>query len=165
MSASNHYCIFQVAGDFFAAAATQIREITSKPGYATAPCSSSVLAGVWHEGSEFLPMLRLPFQANSDPDNETHVLVIHGPFGRWGLLVDHVHNIATIECSQGNEACNNEWSTALMGMSTWNGQSVRVLNLDGLYRLSEEMLEYDWTRQIDATDEGRMSSERKAIGS
>ena len=67
--ATDHYCVFEVDSEFFAASATQIREITSKPDYAKAPCSSPILAGLWHEGSEFVPVLRIPFQIG-EPQNE-----------------------------------------------------------------------------------------------
>ncbi len=140
--ATDHYCVFEVDSEFFAASATQIREITSKPDYAKAPCSSPILAGLWHEGSEFVPVLRIPFQIG-EPQNETQLLVVHGQSGRWGLLVEQVHTIESIDCSQGGP--QDEWATALIGMSIWKGNSVRVLNLDGLYRLAEDRLQLEWS--------------------
>ena len=134
-----HFCIFESGENFFAAPATHVGEITSAPNYAKVPGMSGALAGLWHEGSEFLPVLRIPGQKVS-PERETQVLIVHGAGGRWGLLVERVHNIEVIECSQTTPGENGEWSAALMGMSTWNGHSVRVLNLEGLYRLAESEL-------------------------
>ena len=157
-NAIDHYCVFEVAGELFAASATQIREITSKPDYAKVPCGNTALAGLWHEGSEFLPVLRLPFQGKC-PAHETQLLVVHGPHGRWGLLVDHVHAVATIECTHGADTSDIEWSTAMLGMSTWDGRSVRVLNLDGVYRLTEQMLENDWNHHCVSIDEVELCPE------
>lgn len=152
-TATDHYCVFDVAGEVFAASAMQIREITSKPDYAKVPGASLLFAGLWHEGSEFLPMLRLPFQSECHPERETQVLIVHGPHGRWCLLVDQVHTVATIECSHHGDASNTEWSSAMLGMSTWEGRSVRVLNLDGLYRLSEQLIESGWNQQFNSIED------------
>ena len=134
-----HFCIFEVGENFFAAPASQVREITTIPKYAKVPCDIPVLAGLWHEGSEFLPVLRIPGQEVS-PELETQVLIAHSPGGRWGLLVERVHNVEVIECSQTTAGALGEWSSALMGMSTWKGNSVRVLSLDGFYRMAEMQL-------------------------
>lgn len=163
MSAANHYCVFEAGGEFFAAAAAHVREVTARPSYAKAPCPSRVLAGVWHEGTEFLPVLRLPFASATAAGAERQVLVVQCPAGRWGLLADQVHNIAAIECSLGDQSNGSEWSQAVMGMSTWQGKSVRVLDLDGLYRVFEEVLKAEWSCQTDRLRETPSSFERKAI--
>lgn len=147
-TAGNHYCIFEVNQATFALSATPIREITSKPIYSRPPCAGSTLAGLWHEGSEFLPILRLPFQSEIHPDQETQVLIIDGPHGHWGLLVGQVLTVAEIEYSQGSDPRDTEWSTAMLGMSSWDGRSVRVLHPDGVYRLSEQMLKRDWNKPV-----------------
>lgn len=139
----DQYCVFEVAQHYYAVSATQIREITAKPDFSRAPCANLMLAGIWHEGSEFLPVLRMPFQSSAS-ENESQVLVIHGQHGRWALLVDRVHNIEPLECSQARHGEDNQWHAALQGMSTWKGKPVRVVNLDGLYRLIEGQLQDEW---------------------
>lgn len=146
---ADQFCVFEVAQHYYAVSATQIREITAKPDFSKAPCSTLMLAGIWHEGSEFLPVLRMPFQS-SISEKESQVLVIHGQNGRWALLVDQVHNIVPLECSQGNQGESNEWNAALQGMATWKGRPVRVMNLDGLYRLIEAQLQDEWNGTAEA---------------
>lgn len=140
--ASNHFCIFEVGKEFFAAAAKQIREVTSKPSFAAVPGVAPVVAGLWHEGSEFVPVLRLPFLRSENSHHESQILVVHGAAGRWALLVDQVHNIAAIEVSRGGGETGQP--SVVMGMSQWNGHSVRVVNLDALYRSAEEGLQQHW---------------------
>ena len=148
----DRYCVFQIGGMWFAITATQIREVTPRPELARIPRASDVLAGLWHEGSEFLPVLRLPSRTSrkpsdvvsSGPAHELKTLVLHGPNGPWGLLIDEVHGIESLECSHDAEVYCDDWSTAVMGTSAWQGDVVRILSPDGLYRLAEQILKRTW---------------------
>lgn len=142
---SDHFCVFEVGQEFFAVSAQHIREVTATPDFARVPCRSEALAGLWHEGSEFVPVLRVPL-GDLKPGRESQILVIHAT-SRWALLVDQVHCIHPIECSQGSATADG---TAVMGMSTWNDHSVRVLNLEAIYRLVEATLEQDVTQHFAA---------------
>ena len=145
--AADHFCVFEFATEFFAVSAKQIREIRSKPNFALVPGVAHVLAGLWHEGSEFVPVLRLPISHSATTPSESQMAVIHGASGRWALLVDQVHNIEEIECSQGGVGIDNA-ETFVMGMSTWKGHSVRVLSLDAIYRSAEASLRQDWANHF-----------------
>ena len=143
------YCVFSVGGVVFALPATQIREVAARPTLATVPRANSALAGLCHEGSEFLPVLRLPSRtsdhlASSRDSSEQQMLVLHGPNGAWALLIDQVLGIESLECSYDAEGYCDDWSTAVMGTSTSNDQIVRILHPDGLYRLTEQTLKRDW---------------------
>jgi len=146
------YCVFLTGGIWFALSATMIREVAGRPTLAIVPRSNPVLAGLCHEGSEFLPVLRLPSRA-SQPSHasEQKMLILHGPNGAWALLIDEVHGIESLECSHDTEGYFDDWSTAVMGTSTWNKQFVRILNPDGLYRLAEQMLQRDWAELSTST--------------
>lgn len=157
-NAPNHFCIFAIGDSTFAASATQIREIVSKPDYSRFPCNSANLAGLWHEGTEFLPIIRLPFQHDLQPDRETQVLVIDGMQGHWGLLVDQVLTVAEIEYTVGNETGETERSSAVMGMATWSDRSVRVLQLDAVYRLTEQTVKRDCDLQFSPQNESETLS-------
>ncbi len=148
-----YYCVFLTGGVWFAIPAKVIREVAGRPTLATVPRSDPVLAGICHEGGEFIPVLRLPSRAGADlnrPSRESdeQMLVLYGPNGAWGLLIDQVHGIESLECLQDAEGYCDDWSTAVMGTSTLKDQKdqvVRILNPDGLYRLAEQMLKRDWT--------------------
>lgn len=157
-TAPNHFCIFGVGDSTFAASATQIREIASKPDYSAIPCKSANLAGLWHEGTEFLPIIRLPFQSDLRPDRETQVLVIDSLQGHWGLLVDQVITVAEIDYAVAGETNESEWSSAVLGMATWENRSVRVLQLDAVYRITEQILKRDCDLQFSSQIESRTLS-------
>ena len=150
--ASEQYCVFLVGGIWFALPATLIREVAAKPTIAAVPLSNSALAGLCHEGSEFLPVIRLPSRLSSNEPAqkpcslERQMLVLNGPNGPWGLLIDQVHGIESLECSHDAEGYCDDWSTAVMGTSAWQDQIVRILHADGLYRLAEQMLKRDWSK-------------------
>ena len=143
-AADNHFCLFDVDNVSFAISASRIREVTPRPSFAEVPCCCPVLAGLWHEGSEFLPIVRLPFQVNFHGNQQRQVLIIDGPQGHWGLLVDAVRTITQMDYSPNNDLGETEWSAVTLGMSTWEDRSVRVLQVDSLYRLIEQILKRDW---------------------
>ncbi len=146
------YCVFVTGGTWFAFPATSIREVAGRPTLAIVPRSNPVLAGLCHEGSEFLPVLRLPSRAShASHSSEQKMLVLNGPNGAWALLIDQVHGIESLECSHDAEGYFDDWSTAVMGTSTLNDNFVRILNPDGLYRLAEQMLQRDWAELSTST--------------
>ncbi len=146
------YCVFLTGGLWFALPATLIREVVGRPTLAIVPRSNPVLAGLCHEGSEFLPVLRLPSRAShASHSSEQKMLVLNGPNGAWALLIDQVHGIESLECSHDAEGYFDDWSMAVMGTSTLNDNFVRILNPDGLYRFAEQMLKRDWAELSTST--------------
>lgn len=139
----DHHCIFEVAGELFSTPAIQIREIVSKPKYAKVPCANTLIAGLWHEGSEFIPLIRLPFQDGFNPSNESQVLVVNNATTAWGLLVDRVLTIAPMECSTSTENEDAEIRQVLKGKSIWEGQPLRVVDVSVIYLMIEKTLELE----------------------
>ena len=139
----DHHCIFEVAGEFFSTPAIQIREIVAKPRYSKVPCANTLIAGLWHEGSEFIPLIRLPFQDGFDPSSESQVLVVNNATTAWGLLVDKVLTIAPIECSTATDDGDSEIRQVLKGKSIWEGRSLRVVDLSVIYLMIAKTLELE----------------------
>lgn len=146
--ATNHYCIFESNHAHYAVSAAHIREITTRPRFAAALPRQRNLAGIWHEGSEFLPILRLPFESDEpqEPEREQQILVIQGANGHWCLLIDRVITVAELEYTLCTE--QSEWSAVILGMSKLNEHSIRVLSLDGIYRITEQFLKQAWNDQL-----------------
>ena len=145
------YCLFRTEGMWFAIGALQIREVIACPRWAEVPRSHSMLAGLYHEGSEFLPVLQLPSSVDTSTirSEERHrqMLVIEGPNGPWGFLVNQVVGIESFEFSHEQDAFVDDWCTAVMGTATWQKDIVRVLNADGLYRHAEGALKRNWAAE------------------
>ena len=139
------FCVFQIGDALFALGAAHLREVALRPKLASIPNSHVALGGLWHEGSEFIPVLRMPTQSSESDSSERHVMVVMGSQGAWGLLVDRVHGIEPLELSRNDADCvHDDWTMAQIGASRWNEQLVRILNADGLYRLIEEILKRTW---------------------
>ena len=133
------YCVFSANGEWFAMPTVHVRDVVASPSPTTVPRSSPMLAGLSHTGSEFLPMLQL-----SAGDRNSQMLVLDGPQGHWGLLVESVASVQMLECS--TECCGqqDEWSAVVIGSSTFRNRPVRVLDAGRLYGLAAEMLQTYW---------------------
>lgn len=134
------FCVFQIGETLFAIEAATLREVALRPELAEVPNSGPVLAGLWHEGSEFLPVLRLPEYCQVD-NVEPHMLVVKGAQCAWCLLVDHVLGIETVGKPNTESREEGAWADAQIGTANWRSQSVRVLSPDGVYRLAEQRLQ------------------------
>jgi hypothetical protein len=73
------------------------------------------------------------------------MLVLDGPQGHWGLLVESVASVQLLECS--TECCEqqDEWSAVVVGLSNFRDCAVRVLDAGRLYGLAAEMLQTHWS--------------------
>ena len=73
------------------------------------------------------------------------MLVLDGPQGHWGLLVESVASVQLLECS--TECCEqqDEWSAVVVGSSNFRDCAVRVLDAGRLYGLAAEMLQTHWS--------------------
>jgi chemotaxis signal transduction protein len=147
VSKSSH-CIFNSGEGWFALPTVNVRRVVGNPSVALIPRSHPILAGLCHAGSEFIPVLRLS-KANADANGQ--MLVVDGPNGRWGLLVEHIVSIELIECSSDTDGHQDEWSTAITGSSLFRNRIVRVLSSDELYLLAERTLRTDWSNAGIAT--------------
>lgn len=158
---SDKYCVFRCGAFGFALPAHSVREVTVRPAVIVVPCCASVLAGLGHLRNEFLPVFSLSALSSdeglSDEAPEGQMLVISGPEGAWGLLIDQVVALEPLEISIAAGASpDDEWSAVLVGSASYRDQVVRILEPNGLYRLGARILERYW-----AADEERRDARQR----
>jgi hypothetical protein len=111
------------------------------------PNAGSPLTGLCHVRSEFLPVLNLGPLLGDDSSilaNEAQMVVVMSTEGNWGLLVDQVAALTSLETSVAPEGSPSSWFAAVLGWATYRDQVVRVLEPTVYYRLAEAALEGAW---------------------
>jgi chemotaxis signal transduction protein len=142
---SEKYCVVRARGEGFAVPASAVREVLSDVTLVPLPHISSLLAGVCHVRSEFLPVIRLsalfdPTAADSQASN--HVVIVQGHNGPWALLVDEALALTALEPSLSIEppSGGDAGPDAVIGTATFGDRIVRVLDVSATYRWAEKQL-------------------------
>lgn len=133
---------------WFAVPALSIREIVPPASLTAVPAAPALVAGLCHERNEFFVVLRLEALAGEHapaPSDKPRMLVLTGPHGPWGLLIDEIAGIESLEVSVNAEAKQpDSWMAAVLGSATHDGRVVRVLDVGSLYRFAERSLSEHW---------------------
>jgi chemotaxis signal transduction protein len=112
------------------------------------PDSNPVLAGVAHLRNEFLPVLELRALMDVEAHQgalERQLLVVNGTHGPWGVLVDRVMGLESLEISNNQDLPEaDDWTSAVIGAAALHDEVTRVLNPRILYRLAENVLQQSW---------------------
>ncbi|MCA9080310.1 MAG: chemotaxis protein CheW, partial [Planctomycetaceae bacterium] len=108
-----------------------LRQVLQQPRLVSVPGTHPVLRGLCHERGEFLPVLGLGELLPQDQQVEEHrLLIVDGPEGGWGVLVEDVESLARLEStSELRQTPENPWETALIGWASWQDQKVHVLDV------------------------------------
>lgn len=137
------YCVFRSGGHWFAAPAVTIREVATRPTMVSPPDFPAALAGLCHLRNEFVPVLSLERLLQQDTTSEPtsqQLLIMAAPANScWALLVDEVSALATLDVAINTDnRALDAWSVAVMGSATFQGEVVRVLDVNGLHRLATQ---------------------------
>ena len=146
------HCIFRRGTSWFALPALSVREVLLRPAIAHVPHTGPLLTGLCHVRSEFLPVFNLgPLLGGvqSSHVSETQMLVVMSVEGNWGLLVDQVAALASLETSVSTEGDSSSWFAAVLGWATYHDQVVRVLEPTVFYRLAEAALELEHDKRTE----------------
>jgi chemotaxis signal transduction protein len=141
------HCVFRRGTSWFALPALSVREVLSRPSIVIVPHARSPLTGLCHVRSEFLPVLNLGPLFGEEAaflSTESQMVVIEAAEGNWGLLVDQVVALTSLETSVAPEGSSNSWSAAVLGWATYRDQVVRVVEPGVYYRLAEVELDAGW---------------------
>jgi hypothetical protein len=76
--------------------------------------------------------------------SEAQMIVVVSVEGNWGLLVDQVAALTSLETSVAPEGSSGSWLVAVLGWASYREQVVRVLEPSVFYRLAEASLEAGW---------------------
>ena len=146
------HCVFRSGAGRFALPADAVREVLPCPALVAVPHSDPVLVGVCHLRSEFVPVLRpneLALEGERHPPTEQQLIVIDQKGGPWGLLVDQVAGLMSLELSAAadDEAGEVQDTSALVGWATYESEIVRVLDAQRLHAQALETLTKSWSRR------------------
>ena len=149
VESSEKYCIFQNGDCWFCFPALAVQNVSARPAIAPVPLSDPILRGTCHIHNEFLATFSLEALASlpsaSPAGAEQQMIVINGPCGAWGLLVDKVSGLAPLEISLSPRTeLDGGWSAVVIGSASYLGTIVQVLDPANLYRLAQTRLENFW---------------------
>jgi chemotaxis signal transduction protein len=146
LDAGDRYCVLRQGAAWFAVPAVAVREVLPRPALTPVPGANDSVAGLCHLRTGFLPVLS--FQAvlgesdtRSGGTTRTQLLVMCGVQGEWGMLVDEVAGLDTLEiCMHSDSQLARDWTSAILGTATSRDRVVSVLDPGALYRYVEEEL-------------------------
>lgn len=118
----------------------------------------SLLAGMCHLRNEFLPVFSLDAIAGESADDTTdrdHLLVLTGPEGSWGLLIDRGVTLEPLEIAVADDPSESDALPVVMGTASFREEVVQVLDIDGLLRTGTQSLARHWNRSESARREQR----------
>jgi purine-binding chemotaxis protein CheW len=141
------YCVVRRGASRFAVASLAVREVVPPDCFVSLPGSPTTVAGLCHQRNEFLVVLNLESLAGDVPSSadRSQVLVLSGPHGPWGVLIDAVEALVTLDVSVDSEPKPMaSWDGSVLGCATHNDHVVRVLDVNSLYRFAEQTLGGSW---------------------
>jgi chemotaxis signal transduction protein len=144
---TDKYCVFRSRQDRFCLPATDIRNVASRPVLCPVPLTHEVLAGLAHEQREFFPVYSFSNarDAAAGPDLEPHMLVMIGENGAWGLLVDEVFGLESLELSLHPRRDRTAgWSSVAIGSTTWCETFVTAIDPRVLIEFIQSRVQEFW---------------------
>ena len=148
------HCVIKSGGQGYALPAMVIRYVTPAPPVFPAPQTDQMMAGICHLRSEFLAVIdlntlaRIGDAVNDDSQSNTQLVAISSMQGNWGLLVDQVETLASLEHTTHGETDRRGFASAIIGSATHNGQFLSVLDPNRLYKLVEDRLRAAWAAMV-----------------
>ncbi len=144
------YCVFRQSDVLFALPARCVVEVTPNPVMVPVPSADRVLAGIAHLRNEFLAVVDLGALVDGGEtadQSDKQLLVVKGAHGSWGLYVDRVVGLESLEVSNSQDVRDeDDWAAAMIGSATLRNEVTRILNPSSLYRLAEGVLTKAWTQ-------------------
>ena len=147
---SEKYCVVRSGDSWFAFPALSIREVTVRPRVVCVPRAEASLSGLCHLRNEFLPVLSAAVLLGTGETAavEERMLVFEGVDGPWGLCVDHVAGLESLEISRSTERWSSQLSSSSsVGSASFRDHVLQVLDPDALYRSAATLLESSWSEE------------------
>ncbi len=146
---SERFCVFRSGEGWFGIPALAVRSIVPRPEITITPQSDPILKGLCHLQNEFFSVISLQalpqIQYDTSPESEQQLLIIHGPQGPWGLLIDQAIGLAALETSI--SAISNrqdDWSKVIVGSASFENQVLQILEPAALYHYTSNLLGMFW---------------------
>ncbi len=123
------YCLFRKGSVWFALPARVVREVMPRPSFVSIPRTHRTLSGLSHIRSEFLPVLNFSSLLPEETfGKEQFLLVVEESDQDWGLLVDEVTSLASLEHSDAPEEVRSDWESTITGWATYEDRIIRILD-------------------------------------
>ena len=108
-----------------------------------------MLKGLCHLQNEFFPVVSLQaltqIQYETAPDSEQQLLIINGPQGAWGLLIDQAVTLAVLEASISTFSNHqDQWSKVTLGSASYQNQVLQILDPTAIYAYASNLLNMFW---------------------
>jgi purine-binding chemotaxis protein CheW len=158
LDAGDRYCVLRQGTAWFAVPAIAVREVLPRPSITSVPGLEGSVAGLCHLRTGFLPVLSLGSLLGEHTTANSagaQLLVMNDVHGAWGLLLDEVVGLDSLEvCVNSDGQLARDWTSAVLGSATSRNQVVRVLDPQALYRHVDESLK---SPQVDAWERASQS--------
>jgi chemotaxis signal transduction protein len=146
---SERYCVFQSGGGWFGIPALAVKSVVPLPELTPIPQSDPILKGLCHHQNEFFPVVSLQaltqIQYETSPDSEQQLLIILGPQGPWGLLIDQAVSLADLEISISTFSNHHDqWSKVTLGSATFHNQVLQILDPTAIFEYALNLLSMYW---------------------
>lgn len=149
LDASERYCVFSCDEHWYGLPALAVRSIVPCPELTPVPFSDPILAGICHTQNEFLPVVRLRALADSQYDAsesaDQQVLILLGPNGPWGLLIDRAESLASLEISISSFSNQQDrWAKATLGSASYQNHVLEVLDPVAVFEYASGLIDGFW---------------------
>ena len=146
---SERYCVFRNVDGWFGIPALAVRSIVPRPELTQTPHCDPILKGFCHLQNEFVPVVSLialaQIEYETSPDSEQQLMILHGPQGPWGVLIDQAFALAALEISISTfSSRQDKWSKVTIGSAFYQNQVVQILEPTALYHYASNLLDMFW---------------------
>lgn len=143
------HCVFCCDDQWYGIPALVVRTIVPCPELTSVPFSDPILVGVCQIQNEFLPVVSLraltQIQYESVSNGEQQVMVLNGPAGPWGLLVDRAVALASLEMSISSFSNQQDrWAKAILGSATYQEHVLSVLDPAAVFEYARQLIDGYW---------------------
>ena len=149
MTETEKHCVFRKGRTWLGMPAIVVREVMPRPAFVSVPHTHRVLTGLCHIRSEFIPVLNLCCLLPAEHSgNEAFLLIVEDTDGDWGILVDEVIALASLEPSDAPEEIQSDWNQTIIGWATHREKLVRLIDHARFRQLAEWDMNDSWQRNL-----------------
>lgn len=144
------HCVFQSDDRWFGMTALAVRGIVPRPELTPSPLSDPIMKGIGHIQNEFLPVVSMraltQIQYDTNPEFERQLMILQGPQGTWGLLIDQASALAELESSISTYSNQDDnWAKVTLGSASWQSEFLEILDPTALFEYAETLVNGFWT--------------------
>lgn len=148
---SDRYCVFNCGDSWFGLPALTIQSVVPRPGITRTPQSDPILRGICHLQNEFIPVISLRALTQiryEHVESAQQMLVVLGPKGSWGMLIDEAVALADLEISVSTFSRREDtWSKVTVGSASFRNQVLQILDPLAVYQYAINLLDMFWNDQ------------------